>query len=125
MGGPGAAAGVFDGIDVDWEWPGSEGNAGNIIRPEDKKNYVKLLEEFRKQLRAYGKQTDRELLLTAFLPASAAKIDAGVNVPDAVRRAELRNGPGVRPPRRMGADHEPPVEPLHLAERSCEPELLG
>ena len=61
MGGPGAAAGVFDGIDVDWEWPGSEGNAGNIIRPEDKQNYTKLLEEFRKQLDAYGKQTDREL----------------------------------------------------------------
>ena len=58
MGGPGAAAGVFDGIDVDWEWPGSEGNAGNIIRPEDKQNYAKLLLEFRKQLRAHGKQTD-------------------------------------------------------------------
>jgi chitinase len=81
MGGPGAAAGVFDGIDVDWEWPGSDGNAGNIIRPEDKKNYVKLLEEFRRQLRTYGKQAGRELLLTAFLPASAAKIDAGVHVP--------------------------------------------
>lgn len=80
MGGPGAASGVFDGIDVDWEWPGSEGNAGNIIRPEDKKNFVKLLAEFRKQLRAYGRQAGRELLLTAFLPASEAKIDAGISV---------------------------------------------
>ncbi len=82
MGGPGAAAGVFDGIDVDWEWPGSEGNAGNIIRPEDKQNYAKLLLEFRKQLRAHGKQVDRDYLLTAFLPASEAKIDAGFRVPD-------------------------------------------
>jgi chitinase len=82
MGGPGAAAGVFDGIDVDWEWPGSEGNAGNIIRAQDKQNYTKLVAEFRKQLHAYGKQASREYLLTAFLPASAAKIDLGLEVPD-------------------------------------------
>ena len=80
MGGPGAAAGVFDGIDVDWEWPGSEGNAGNIVRPEDKQNYAKLLQEFRKQLNAYGRQTRTDYLLTAFLPASEAKIDAGFAV---------------------------------------------
>jgi chitinase len=82
MGGPGAAAGLFDGIDIDWEWPGSEGNAGNIIRPQDKQNFTRLLAEFRKQLHAYGKQTHRRYLLTAFLPASAAKIDAGFEVPD-------------------------------------------
>jgi chitinase len=82
MGGPGSAAGVFDGIDLDWEWPGSEGNAGNIIRAQDKQNYTKLLAEFRKQLHAYGKQTGQEYLLTAFLPASSAKIDLGFEVPD-------------------------------------------
>jgi chitinase len=81
MGGPGSAADVFDGIDIDWEWPGSEGNTGNIIRPEDKQNYTKLLAEFRKQLHAYGKQTGKDYLLTAFLPASSAKIDAGFEVP--------------------------------------------
>ena len=83
MGGAGAAAGVFDGIDVDWEWPGSEGNTGNVIRPEDKQNYTKLLQEFRKQLHAYGSGTaHKDYLLTAFLPASSTKIDAGVQVPD-------------------------------------------
>ena len=82
MGGPGAAAGVFDGIDVDWEWPGSEGNTGNIIRPQDKENFTRLLAEFRKQLHAYGKQADQDYLLTAFLPASASKIDAGFEIPD-------------------------------------------
>src|SRR5919204_4813069 len=80
MGGPGAAAGVFDGIDVDWEWPGSEGNAGNIIRPEDKENLTLLLAEFRRQLDAYGRTTGRHYLLTEFLPAAPAKIDAGFEV---------------------------------------------
>ena len=80
MGGPGAAAGVFDGIDIDWEWPGSEGNAGNLISDRDKANLTRLLEEFRRQLDRYGKATGRDYLLTEFLPAAAAKIDAGFEV---------------------------------------------
>jgi chitinase len=76
-GGPGSAAGVFDGIDVDWEWPGSEGNAGNIIRPEDRANFTLLLREFRAQLDAYGRQTGRHYELSAFLPAAPAKVAAG------------------------------------------------
>src|SRR5262245_55905707 len=65
-GGPGAAAGVFDGIDVDWEWPGSEGNAGNVIRPQDKENFTKLMQEFRKQLTEAGKVAHGTYLLTDF-----------------------------------------------------------
>jgi chitinase len=76
-GGPGSAAGVFDGIDVDWEWPASEGNAGNIIRPEDKANFTLLLAEFRRQLDGYGRQTGRHYELSAFLPAAPAKIEVG------------------------------------------------
>lgn len=73
---PGAGAGVFDGIDLDWEWPGSSGNEGNIIRPEDKQNFTLFVQEMRKQVDAHKKGTQ----LTAFLPASAAKIDAGFEV---------------------------------------------
>ncbi|MGW4032615.1 glycosyl hydrolase family 18 protein [Streptomyces sp. NPDC004838] len=73
-GGPGTGAGVFDGIDIDWEWPGSEGHPGNVFRPADKDNLTALLAEFRKQLDALGGE---HRLLTAFTPADPVKIQAG------------------------------------------------
>jgi chitinase len=80
-GGTGAAAGVFDGIDLDWEWPASEGNTGNIIRPQDKQNFTALAAEFRQQLDEFGEDVGRDFHLTAFLPADPGKIAAGFEVP--------------------------------------------
>lgn len=82
QGGPGSGYGVFDGFDLDWEWPASPGNDGNIVRPEDKANYAALLAEFRTQLDAYGAQVGRYFSLTAFLPAAPAVIAAGIDVPN-------------------------------------------
>lgn len=79
-GGPGSAFGVFDGVDIDWEWPGSAGNTGNVVRAQDKQNYTLLLQEFRRQLDAYGATVGRSYALSAFLPADPAKIAAGVEV---------------------------------------------
>ncbi|WP_290861823.1 glycoside hydrolase family 18 protein [Hamadaea sp.] len=79
QGGPASAYGVFDGFDIDWEWPASDGNTGNVVRPEDKANFLALLAEFRTQLTAYGTQVGRTFSLTAFLPADPAKIDAGID----------------------------------------------
>ncbi|HEY8373043.1 MAG TPA: glycoside hydrolase family 18 chitinase [Pseudonocardiaceae bacterium] len=81
QGGPGSGAGVFDGIDIDWEWPASEGDEGNVIRPEDKRNFTLLLAEFRRQLDELGAETGKHYELTAFLPADPEKIEAGFEVP--------------------------------------------
>ncbi len=72
---------MFDGIDIDWEWPGSDGNTGNVIRPQDKQNFTLLMAEFRRQLDAYGASVGRHYSLSAFLPADPAKIAAGFEVP--------------------------------------------
>ncbi len=63
-------AGIFDGIDIDWEYPGACGNTCNF-RAEDTQNYTALLAEFRKQLNAYKPG----LLLTIAAPADQDKID--------------------------------------------------
>jgi chitinase len=79
-GGSGSAFGVFDGFDLDWEWPGSPGNTGNIVRPEDKQNLTLLAAEFRRQLDEYGASVGRSYQLTAFVPADPVKINAGIEV---------------------------------------------
>ncbi|MFI5801930.1 glycoside hydrolase family 18 protein [Streptomyces sp. NPDC051561] len=79
-GGDGSAAGVFDGIDIDWEWPGSAGDTDTVFRPEDKKNFTALVREFRTQLDAYGKQQRKHYELSAFVPTAEEKIDAGFEV---------------------------------------------
>ncbi len=66
-GGQGVVAGLFDGIDIDWEYPGAPGN-GNPYGPEDTHNFTLLLQEFRQQLNAI----DPNLRLTV---ATSAGVD--------------------------------------------------
>jgi chitinase len=62
--------GVFDGIDVDWEFPVAGGLQPG--RPEDKANYTLLLKEFRRQLDELGSADGKHYLLTIAAPAPAA-----------------------------------------------------
>jgi chitinase len=57
-------AGLFDGIDVDWEYPGACGNTC-AFSPADPRNFTLLLAEFRRQLDGI----DKRYLLTIAAPA--------------------------------------------------------
>ncbi|MET8541729.1 glycoside hydrolase family 18 protein [Kitasatospora sp. NPDC004799] len=74
-GGRGAAAGVFDGIDIDWEYPGGGGDAGNVVRPEDGRNFTLLMREFREQLDALSGKKGKHYLLTAAVAANETVAD--------------------------------------------------
>ncbi len=59
----------FDGIDIDWEYPGHKAHNGT---PDDKRNFTLLLTAIRNALTNHGKKFGREYLLTAaFGPAPA------------------------------------------------------
>jgi chitinase len=56
-----AAPGLFDGFNIDWEFPGAA----------DKQNFTLLLKEFRKQLNALSATTGKKYILSFDSPAGA------------------------------------------------------
>lgn len=54
----------FNGIDIDWEYPVSGGEATNIHRPEDKHNFTLLLQKLREKLNAQSTADGKKYLLT-------------------------------------------------------------
>jgi len=66
--------GVFDGVDIDWEFPVSGGPAEITARPQDKQNATLLAKEFRRELDQLG---GSRKLLTAALPAGRLQTGTG------------------------------------------------
>ncbi|MBI9069341.1 MAG: glycoside hydrolase family 18 protein [Salinivirgaceae bacterium] len=64
----------FDGIDLDWEYPGQRAE-DNIYRPSDKENFTLLLKELREQLNALSNETNKTYLLTIATGANQLYID--------------------------------------------------
>jgi chitinase len=63
----------FDGVDIDWEYPGGGGNDKGLGGPEDTSNFTTLLAELRKALDAQGKTDGKRYLLTIASPAGGAR----------------------------------------------------
>ncbi|MFZ0389798.1 MAG: glycosyl hydrolase family 18 protein, partial [Calditrichia bacterium] len=61
----------FDGIDVDWEFPGYKSHNGT---PDDKYNFTLLLQTVRDSLQQLSTKTGRDYLLSASLPAAAGHL---------------------------------------------------
>jgi chitinase len=73
-GGRGAIKGLFDGIDIDWEYPSVDPGNGAHHGPGDTVNATALFAELRTQLDAEGAAAGKHYLLTAAVPAGS---DAG------------------------------------------------
>jgi chitinase len=64
----------FDGVDLDWEYPGQRAE-DNVFRPSDKDNFTLLLSDIRKVLDAQGDKDNTHYLLTIATGADQAYID--------------------------------------------------
>jgi chitinase len=65
----GTTAGIFDGFDIDWEYPGNNNNPADAYSSADTENLVLMMKEFRTQLNALSRSTGKQYTLSVELPA--------------------------------------------------------
>lgn len=66
----------IDGVDIDWEWPGAQGDSDTPPGPNDSHNFTLLLQGTRAALDTLGSSNGRHYELTAFTGGGNAQISA-------------------------------------------------
>jgi chitinase len=64
----------LDGVDIDWEYPGMEGDS-NVYRPEDKQGYTRLFKDLRQGFDSLKKITKQHYFVTTAVGASKEFIE--------------------------------------------------
>nr|WP_246283216.1 glycosyl hydrolase family 18 protein [Marinifaba aquimaris] len=65
----------FDGVDIDWEYPGSDGAVAGMARPDDAETYAKLIQDLRAGMDWLSAKTGKKYRLSSAIPAGQGRLE--------------------------------------------------